>query len=228
MYALATSVVDLVLGRVCAGCEEPGSILCPSCHAELRPRPRLRRDADLSDLAAGLRIPVACSLDYRGSVRQVLFRYKDHRTRGLASALAPALGAAIDYVGAHSTSHTRNPIIVPMPARSASRRRRGFDHVRLLAEQATVRSGASSAPWTVTSILRDTRSDFGSKRLGAADRESQARGAFVTTSRLPPPNRPVVIVDDIVTTGTTTREAVATLILAGVNVVGVATVAGTP
>jgi len=224
MHSLTTGLVDLVLGRVCAGCEEPGSILCLSCEADLRPRPRWRRDLDLTDLVAGLRIPVACALDYRGSVRNVLFRYKDHGIRGLANALAPALGASIEYLSASHPPLNSDPILVPIPTRRVNRRRRGFDHIRLLAKTSTIRSRGLK----VSSILRDTRSDQGSKRLGAADREVFASGAFTTTSGLPSPQRSVFVVDDIVTTGATAREAVATLLLAGVHVAGVATVAGTP
>ncbi len=228
MSSLATSIVDLILGRVCAGCEEPGSILCTACRQDLYPRPHLRRDIDLSDLEAGLRIPVACSLDYRGSVRQVIFRYKDHGIRSLARELGPALAAAIDYVTDVSTEHPSDPILVPMPARRISRRRRGFDHVRLLADQASSYTGGRSGRLSVSTILRDTRSDAGSKRLGVAERELHTRGAFATASPLPRPDQPVIVIDDIVTTGTTAREVAATLILAGVNVIGVATVAGTP
>ena len=39
---------------------------------------------------------------------------------------------------------------------------------------------------------------------------------------------PVILIDDIVTTGATAREATATLVPAGMKVVAVATIAGTP
>ena len=45
---------------------------------------------------------------------------------------------------------------------------------------------------------------------------------------LPSLGTPVILIDDIVTTGATAREATATLVLAGMNVVAVATIAGTP
>ena len=45
---------------------------------------------------------------------------------------------------------------------------------------------------------------------------------------LPSLGRPVILIDDIVATRATAREATATLVLAEMNVVAVATIAGTP
>ncbi|MEC7104212.1 MAG: hypothetical protein VXW92_07035, partial [Actinomycetota bacterium] len=72
MHSLTSSVLDLILARICAGCGHPGSMMCDQCEGLLQPRPRLRRALDVGDLVPDLRVPVVCSLDYRGPVRQML------------------------------------------------------------------------------------------------------------------------------------------------------------
>lgn len=222
MRALTTSVFDLALGRCCAGCDRPGSVLCASCTDALRPAVRFRRDVDLTDVVQDLRIPVVCALDYRGVVRRILYRYKDHGIRQLAGALAPALIASIDCAAGHAGLSISTVALVPMPTRSSSVRRRGFDATALVVRRAAT-SAAGVAP-----ILRDVRASGAAKKAGAMERERGAIDAFHIAPRTRSIPAPVILVDDIVTTGATIREATSTLVLAGVHVIAVASIAGTP
>ena len=222
MRALTTSVFDLALGRCCAGCDRPGSVLCASCTDALRPAVRFRRDVDLTDVVQDLRIPVVCALDYRGVVRRILYRYKDHGIRQLAGALAPALIASIECAAGHAGVSMPTVALVPMPTRSSSVRRRGFDATALVVRRAAT-SAAGVAP-----ILRDVRASGAAKKAGAMERERGAIDAFHIALRTRSISAPVILVDDIVTTGATIREATSTLVLAGVHVIAVASIAGTP
>lgn len=222
MRTTLSSLADLVLGRSCAGCDAPGILVCGACRCDLTPRPRLRRSVDLADLAADLHIPVVCAVDYQGSTRQILYRFKDHRIPELAQVLAPPLLAAIEYAARHSQRSEPLPVLVPMPTRASSKRRRGFDHMEMLTRATCQLGGLSS----IRSLLTDRRRGPSSKTLSAFDRENSAAGAFEVTGRIT--NNPVILVDDVVTTGATVREAAASCVLAGVNVVAVASVAGTP
>lgn len=224
MRALATSVFDLTLGRCCAGCDRPGSVLCASCAEALRPTVRLRRDVDLSDVVEDLRLPVVCALDYRGVVRRILFRYKDHGIRQLAAAVAPALLASIECAAVRAGVSSSTAVLVPMPTRRSSIRRRGFDATELVVRRASAHAEVAG----VEPMLRDIRSGGSAKKVGATERERGAIDAFCVAARRLPPHAPVILIDDIVTTGATIREAASTLVIAGVHVVAVATIAGTP
>jgi predicted amidophosphoribosyltransferase len=217
-------MLDLVLGRTCAGCDEPGLLLCASCERALQPRVRLRRDLDVGDVMAGLRIPVVCALDYRGVVRQVLYRYKDHRIRQLARALSPALSASVIFAAEQVGVSPKQTVLTPMPTRRSSLRRRGFDATALLVEDSAKRL----TPGRIRHLLVDTRTAGAAKHAGAFEREQRAIDAFRVRRQRTLPQQPVILVDDIVTTGATVKEAVETLLVAGVQVVAVATVAGTP
>lgn len=224
MRDFTSSILDLVLGRSCAGCEEPGILVCPTCFELLQPRVRLRRDIDANDVMQGLRIPVVCALDYRGVARQVLYRYKDHRIRQLAGILSPALAASITFAAERAEVPVERSLLVPMPTRRSSLRRRGFDATASVVRAAAKGAGVGG----VQSLLIDIRDSGASKRGGAWDREQHAIDAFRLRRDTALPRMPVILVDDIVTTGATTKEATETLLLAGVHVVAVATIAGTP
>ncbi len=224
MHSLTSTVLDLILARVCAGCGHSGSMVCDECAAFLQPRPRFRRSLDVGDLVTGLRVPLVCSLDYRGPVRQMLNAFKDEGQRSLASWLAPALLASIEHALVTCPRTNQVPALIPVPTRRSSRRRRGFDHVKLLGTAVA----RSDSQYRTRRVLRDTRSDPGSKYLNAEDRYARVREAFAVKRIIPSPGTPAILIDDIVTTGATAREATATLVLAGMEVVAVATIAGTP
>ena len=199
-------------------------MVCDECAAFLQPRPRFRRSLDVGDLVTGLRVPLVCSLDYRGPVRQMLNAFKDEGQRSLASWLAPALLASIEHALVTCPRTNQVPALIPVPTRRSSRRRRGFDHVELLGTAVA----RSDSQYRTRRVLRDTRSDTGSKYLNAEDRYGRVREAFAVKRIIPSPGTPAILIDDIVTTGATAREATATLVLAGMEVVAVATIAGTP
>jgi len=167
---------------------------------------------------------MACSLDYGGPVRQILYRFKDHRVPHLARALAPALTASIVLAAQQAGVRCDATTVVVMPTRRSTARRRGFDPLGSVVDFATRKQHVAA----VATLLIDTRRTGKTKSLGVWERQVDAAGAFMLRRRTPLPPGPVILVDDIVTTGATAKEAVATLILAGVNVVGVATIAGTP
>lgn len=217
-----SAIADVILGRCCAGCDQPGIALCYPCECELTPRPRLRRSLDMEEIAAGLRLPVACSLDYRGQVRQILYRYKDHRIPQLARVLGPSLSASVDLVAERAGINAQQVVLAVMPTRASTAKRRGFDSLTAITKAAVSKRRVAS----VCTPLADVRTTGQSKTLGVWERQHHAAGAFKL--RGPMPRGQVVIVDDIVTTGATAREAAATLMLAGVHVIGVAAVAGTP
>lgn len=224
MGDIVESIVDLVLGRACAGCDAPGRLVCPSCTRALRTQPRSRKDLDLEDVQSGLRVPVACALDYRGPVRRMLYRYKDHRMRQLAGTFAPALASAIAFGATQAGLPLESALLVPMPTRPQSIKKRGFDATDLLVNRTMRHVRVSGA----TRLLFDTRRQGSVKTLGAGERELRAVDAFTVRSAKHLPDTPVILIDDVITTGSTAREAVATLVLAGVHVAAVATVAGTP
>ena len=151
------------------------------CERLLQPRPRLRRALDIDDLISDLRVPVVCSLDYRGPVRQMLNAYKDDGQRSLTPWLAPALLASINHALITCVSTHQAPTPVPVPTRKSSQRRRGFDHVERLSAAVT-RSGSQCH---TRRVLRDTRSDPGSKYLTEEDRSAHVREAFSVRGTLP-------------------------------------------
>lgn len=167
---------------------------------------------------------MACSLDYRGTVRHILYRYKDHGIRELGAAVSPALVASINHIVQVTQPHPCGLVITALPTRRTNRRRRGFDHVHLVGQHAC----ATLPHAYLRPLLRDIRTESGTKHLTALERLTSAQSAFTLARGFTPPTNPVVVIDDIVTTGSTAREAVATLITAGAHVLGVATVAGTP
>ena len=224
MSDLTTSILDLVLGRVCAGCDEPGTLLCTRCTSDLEPRIRRRHDVDMGDVMAGLRIPVVCAVDYRGAARQVLYRYKDHRIRQLAGPLSRPLAASIAFAAAQVGAPLQTTLLTPMPTRSSSVRRRGFDATAHLVRKAQRRCHAAG----VHPLLRDVRSVGATKTMGALEREQRTIDAFRLIRERSLPAGPVILIDDVITTGATVKEAAGTLVLAGVQVVAVATLAGTP
>jgi predicted amidophosphoribosyltransferase len=216
----------VVLPVSCAGCARTDTPLCDPCrelcvarvHAERVHIERVHTER-VGDLA------VWSALDYAGVVARVVVAFKNEGRTGLARTLAEPFGRSVDAglasAGSAGGDRSHPPaaevLVVPVPSRRASMRRRGYRPVALLARRAGV---------PLIDGLRFARQPLDQVRLGRRERDVNLRSAMVATPLVE--SRRVLIVDDVLTTGATLTEAARALSDAGAEVVGAAVLARTP
>ncbi len=211
---MLSDVADLVLSRACQSCGRLGPVLCPACWDGLvdvheHPTP-----------AFDLGVPVVVAAHYELVVQALVVQHKE---RGLL-ALSRPLGALLALAVAALTSG-RPAHAVPIPPHARSLGRRGVDSLDLLgrqAERALAGRGIRLARHRVLLRERDGGRQVG---RGARSRAAAVRGTMTVRAVAP---SPVIVIDDVVTSGATVAEAIRALRAGGVQVLGVAAVAGTP
>ena len=195
-------LVDLVLPRVCAGCDRPGAVLCGPCRSRLT-RPRL---AEPRRHPPGFPPTVAAGA-YAGPVRPAVVAFKEHGRAELAAPLGTALALAVAVVVAGLPPPSGPVVLVPMPSAPAAVRRRGRDHVQELAAHAVAELTAAGVDATTVPLLGRAGRTRDSAGLDAAARRANLAGRF---RRLPvslSPGSRLVLVDDVATSGATLTEA---------------------
>ncbi len=195
----------LLLPLSCAGCDEPDVALCERCVFALAPDPRTQIVE-----APGGAVAVWSGLAFEGVAARVLRAIKEDGRTGLASALAPALTAALARAGA------ADAVPVPMPTSRQAYRRRGYRVPDLLVRRTGRRPRR---------LLRYARRTSDQRGL---DRDARARNVAHSLVATGGAGLRVVVVDDVVTTGASLTEAVRALRAAGADVVAAVTVAATP
>jgi predicted amidophosphoribosyltransferase len=213
---------DLVLGRRCAGCDEPGILLCTGCLDQLR---RLPRPVLPSPAPPGLPRVYAAG-EYDGPLRQAILAHKEHAQLGLARPLGDALAGSAVALTATTEAPLDEIALVPVPSRAAVVRARGHDSTLRTAREAARGMRRAGIETRVSRILVVRRSVADQAGLGAQARAQNLAGAFgIRRGRVIPHD--VVVVDDVITSGATAAEAVRALRAAGAQVIGVAVVAAT-
>lgn len=275
----------LLFPSSCVSCGAWDTPLCPDCHASFRSataRPfraeagaeslpditLVRREAtsrrgpprqeDRLDGDAFAPLPVIAAGRYRSSVSRVLLAYKNHGHVDLAGpaavALAAALHEAVDSLLAGGAD-PRPVVLVPVPTRGSSRRRRGYDPVMLLLgglhRRGNLPAGATVATAVVqvppfahlaaalsggppgalsTAVARflPGRSG-GQKGLGRRRRKEQVRHSMAVAPgmRGALAGRRCIVVDDVLTTGATIGEVHRVLTDSGALVIGAVVIAAT-
>jgi len=239
-----------------------------------RPFRAEERAPALVDMNGSVLLPVVAAGVYRSELAQGLLSFKRHGQRQLAGELGRALARSLDEAlntgfdatpanqdGRHpggaqdrtsgatpgaAQSRPGSPLLVPVPARAAAFRRRGFSPVLLLLGRARRSPALSGA--AVADVLRITRPAAarsaasranrhyrpgwpgGQKGLGRAARSRRVRGTMRIRSGFRRPDvrgRTCIIVDDVLTTGATLAEAARALRAAGGVVRGAAVLAAT-
>lgn len=215
-------IVALGAPSACAGCGRPGAAVCAECERSLGGAPRLHRP---TPTPLGW-VPAHVVADYDDTTRSVMTAWKERGRRDvsgyLARALARAIAAAAAAVETDGASSSELAI-VPIPASSAARRRRGEDAWERVVRQA-MEPCETDAGLRLVRGLRLTRQPRDQAGLTAGERRANLTGALACVE---PPGCPVIIVDDIITTGATLAEAARALGEAGVGVVRAAAIAAT-
>ena len=217
-----SDVCGVVAPRFCAGCREPGQVLCPGCralfdHVLVRPAP------------TGL---VACGTvfscaRYEDAARSAILRWKDHddveEGRVLACQLC-RLGrdVIIPVVPGMRVA------VVPVPSSRRSVRRRGRAHILELTRPLVRdlrRRGLAARQ--VRAIGLTGRPGKSVARSHERQRQARSRTAFRlhrAAGRLDP-DEVVILVDDICTTGSTLLACARALTQAGHRPVAALTLA---
>lgn len=187
-------------------------------------------------------LPVTAAGQYRSALARLLLAYKNHhRTavgRPLQAALALALHTAVGELGERGL--TSEILLVPVPAKASSVRRRGYDPLGLLLN-GLVRRGElpagcrtarlvqyRGATHSVGLALAGRRRPQLQKGLGRAQRRANVRFTMtVRRTRDSIPGSMCLVVDDVLTTGATIAEVTRVLRLHGAQVAGAAVVAAT-
>ncbi|NOJ58537.1 phosphoribosyltransferase family protein [Arthrobacter sp. 260] len=249
---------SLVFPTECAACTLPTVSLCPECRAQVRKatvRP-FRADGGAQALPAAEgcdggsgdptvigALPVTAAGHYRGTVARVLLSYKNHRRtdvgRPLQAALAGALQTAVHEV--REGGELGELLLVPVPTRGASVRRRGYDPLGLLlaglGRRGELPAGCRVDALVVyhgplkgrPSALPGGTGPVSQKGLGGSQRRINVHASMaLATGRQLPPGTLCLVVDDVLTTGATIAEVTRVLRHAGAAVAGAVVVAATP
>ncbi len=217
---ILSDIADLVLGRRCVGCDEGSTLVCIKCDAQIQGHAHIARDFRFDDIQEDLRIPLAVACVYTPPMSTLIYSYKDAHVPALAPILSRYLENAFDEL---AKTCVPKATLTPIPTRSAAIRRRGFDSMGLISKHLIKRGHA------VEHMLTDNRTAGNSKALDSRTRSREIHDAFAitqTTHRLIKNATPVIIFDDVTTTGSTLKEAAMILMQAGVQIVGVAAIAG--
>lgn len=192
----------------CACCDAPGLILCERCEAALEYLDRWKacprcgapwgiiqcdRCGHESNQDASPPLCVS-ALRHRGRAAVLVKTYKDKGEQRLAPTLARLMANAIPpswRIWAESVTF--------VPATSAARRKRGFDHMEMIAKELANQLGLSSSP-----SLEPPRS-LDQRALSRAGRLENMAGRFSADRHAVP--RRVILIDDVMTTGATLSEA---------------------
>ena len=204
--------MDLLLPRRCAGCGDPGQVLCGPCREQLR-RPPVRVVTPVDT-----HVPVWSLGPYAGTHRGVILAMKERGNLAVRSLIGPVLAAAVTHLQARGELPDRidAPVpltLVPAPTRARSARLRGGDHVTDLCR-------AAGLPATPALRHRSTVRD----QVGL-DAEARRRNLAGSVELRHLPTGPVLLVDDVVTTGSTLAAATEVLTAAGVTVCGAVVIA---
>lgn len=218
---LLDGLLELVAPTRCAGCDLPGDLLCAACAERL-----LLIDAEGACPRCGAPFgwlvctecwetawsfgAARCAGELEAPLSRLITLYKDGGERRLASVLARLAADATPAWAEWADAVTF------VPATTAARRRRGFDHAEWMARQV-------ADAWAVPCVRALERGSARDQRtLDRAGRFANAAHTFAADNGV---SGNVVLVDDVFTTGATLESAAETLLESGAREVRVLAVA---
>ena len=224
---LLSGVFDWIYPPVCAGCGEPGALLCESCRGNLH----TVGEHFCSKCGKPLKKGSRCRL-----CRTHEFRFLSSRAPYIYDGPAAAMIKSLKYNGNLSlvplladllSEFWMNlnwdiDIVIPVPLSQERRAQRGFNQSEMIAKAFAGRTGLKADPRALMKI-RHTAQQVG---LSAEQRQENLHNAFAAENILIRGKR-ILLLDDVMTTGSTFAECSAVLLDGGarsVNCLSIATV----
>lgn len=213
------TLLSYIAPHYCYGCGATGSLLCRSCLEAVK-RHHCQVCVICGQPCASGNVcrrhappyeALDCALWRRGAVARLIDDYKFHRVRAASGVLARLLDELLPEYDAST-------VVVPVPTAPANIRKRGYDHMLLVARQFARRRGLR----VERSLVRQTNVTQHYAR-SAAERRKQAQQFF--RARSAQADVPYLILDDIFTTGSTITAAAQVLRAAGVRDIRVGVIA---
>ena len=225
---------DLFYPRHCPGCgeilQDPEALLCEECRAAIRP---IR---DHYCLRCGA--PTESEEEYCRDCQKArhsftagrsVFVYDDRWKRSLEDfkyfgrrEYGRFYGRMMSRVVLEERERFRPDLLVPVPLTPRKQRKRGFNQAALLAREISRCTGIP-ADYDLVRKIRRTPSQ---KKLTAAERRKNLRGAFAAARRIS--NITILIIDDVYTTGSTIDSLAEILLAAGARAVYFVTLCTAP
>jgi predicted amidophosphoribosyltransferase len=219
---LGTTLARAIVPVVCPGCGRPDVRWCGDCAAPWWEVPyRSESGAGRLDVLGRAPLPVWSIAPLVGPPHLMIAAWKDGRRRDMDAFFREAMARAVAEVAPALGPVT---IVVPVPARPSSTRKRGVDLPWSLAEAAV--SGLATRGRSVFAVRCLTNAGAEARRLGSRARWSgSAAGIGVRSAPL---GEVALLVDDVVTTGATLARSCEALERAGVAIAAAVTLAATP
>jgi predicted amidophosphoribosyltransferase len=195
--------------------------ICISCRAILISKVRISRRGTLKIIAGG---------EYSSHISKLVLAAKEDCQLEARKALALNLSLALDYAAQSfvrsNYSLPNKFILIPIPSRKVSDRKRGYSHIQLLINELQLVNQRYELQ--ILDCLSHTRRIRDQSALNLHAREMNMRGAFSIDNNFYRPIRtaitsssPIFFVDDLVTTGATVQAANSALLRLGVGASGV-------
>lgn len=224
------SLLHLVTGSACLGCDRPGRLVCDPCRLALAGPPRLLPP---EPCPPGLAPPWSC-VDYDGLARRAVVGLKERHLLSLVPVLgdllASAVAAAADAASVTASAGEGPLLLVPVPSRPETVRARGHEPVWALTRHAARRLRRSGTPALACRLLAVRGRPADQAGLTAQERAANLSGTLwcpTALLRRAPARGRVVLCDDVLTTGATAAEGQRALAAVGVPLLAIATPAAT-
>ena len=200
MFNSLKSLKELIFSKACISCSVPQFWLCPSCLAGWN------TNVKKSSIDGK---PIYFKSDYTSKTASVILAAKEGNDLNAIALLASAISQSIVF----STLDLRvNGIItlITIPSSTSAIRRRGRDHINILAQHVLKNLEEKSITAYYAPILLQKKSIKDQSALSSRQRMENTKGNFVVKS-CEIPQGAIYLIDDLITTGASILEGVRAL-----------------
>jgi len=201
------SLKELVFSKACISCSVPQFWLCPSCLAGW--------NTNLKKSSIDGK-PIYFKSDYNSKTASVILAAKEGNDLNAIALLASAISQSIVF----STLDLRvNGIItlITIPSSASAIRRRGRDHINILAQHVLKNLEEKSITAYYAPILFQKKSTKDQSALSSRQRMENTKGNFAVKS-CEIPQGAIYLIDDLITTSASILEGVRALSEAKISI----------